>query len=215
VASLEATDFALHLELAERQAPLLNGAAGFSRKGPLPSDASHYYSIPHLQVSGSVVRGAAASAVSGEAWLDHEWSSEYLDPEAVGWDWVGLNLDQGAALMAFRIRTRQGTTLWAGGTYRSGAGAVQSYSPEDIEFSALRRWTSPRTGISYPVEWSLRAGANRVHLKPLLDDQENDTTLSTGAIYWEGAVRASGTAQQPLGRGYLELTGYGERLRLR
>jgi predicted secreted hydrolase len=214
-ADIDAADFALHLELAQPESPLLNGDAGFSRKGPLPSDASDYYSIPHLQVSGTVLRGASAATVSGEAWLDHEWSSEYLDPEAVGWDWVGLNLDHGAALMAFRIRTAQGTTLWAGGTYRNGAGETRVYSPADIEFTPTRRWISPRTGVTYPIEWDLRAGENRVHLKPLMDDQENDTTMSTGAIYWEGAVRVSDAAARELGKGYLELTGYGERLRLR
>jgi len=40
------------------------------------------------------------------------------------------------------------------------------------------------------------------------------TRLSTGAIYWEGAVQALEQGR-PVGRGYLELTGYGGRLQLR
>ena len=83
-----------------------------------------------------------------------------------------------------------------------------------MEFRARRRWTSPRTGIVYPVEWTVRADGKQLTLMPLFDDQENDTRLSTGAIYWEGAVRAFENGS-PVGRGYLELTGYGERLRLR
>ena len=54
------------------------------------------------------------SAVAGLAWLDHEWSSEYLAPEARGWDWIGINLEDDGALMAFRIRDRQGGTLCPG-----------------------------------------------------------------------------------------------------
>jgi predicted secreted hydrolase len=116
--------------------------------------------------------------------------------------------------MAFRIRGLQGETHWAGGTFRSADGGTQTLQPADVEFRAGRRWTSPRTGISYPVQWSLRAGNRTYSLEPLLDDQENDTRFSTGAIYWEGAVRALENGK-PSGRGYLELTGYGERLQLR
>ncbi|MGO9945385.1 MAG: lipocalin-like domain-containing protein [Steroidobacteraceae bacterium] len=214
LAKIDAEDFSLDLALAETQAVLLNGDAGISRKGPLPQAASYYYSLPQLKVSGSISRKGAKSQVSGAAWFDHEWSSEYLDAEAIGWDWIGINLDDGGALMAFRIRGLQGEQRWAGGTYRSGEGQVQILQPADIEFRAGRRWISPRTGIGYPVEWSVRLGSREIELRPLLDDQENDTRLSTGAIYWEGAVSAF-EQRRFIGRGYLELTGYGERLHLR
>jgi predicted secreted hydrolase len=166
-----------------------------------------------LKVQGSVVRQDRSSAVTGEAWLDHEWSSEYLDEQAVGWDWLGLNLDDGAALMVFRIRGPHDEQRWAGGTLRRRDGSVEILNPEDVEFREGRRWVSSRTAISYPVEWTVRAGALNLAIKPLLDDQENDTRLTTGAIYWEGAVQA-GIDGRPAGRGYLELTGYGSRLRL-
>jgi predicted secreted hydrolase len=116
--------------------------------------------------------------------------------------------------MAFRIRGSQGEQRWAGGTLRGSDGRVQILQPADIAFRAGRRWVSPRTGIVYPVQWHIRAGSREFDLEPLLDDQENDTRLTTGAIYWEGAVRAS-AQHRPVGLGYLELTGYGEPLRLR
>jgi predicted secreted hydrolase len=215
VADITSEELSLHLRLAEKTPPLINGEAGVSRKGPGAQSASYYYSVPHLKVTGSVARGSGREqAVSGEAWLDHEWSSEYLDAEAAGWEWTGINLDDGGALMAFRIRTANGETRWAGGSLRDGEGRAQILSPSDIRFTPLRSWKSPRTGITYPVAWRLQAGARELELAPLMDDQENDARLSTGAIYWEGAIRAyeSGRA---VGRGYLELTGYGERLRLR
>jgi len=212
-AKIDAEDFAFDLSLTPTQTPMPNGDSGFSRKGPAPAAASYYYSLPHLRVAGSIARQGSSDRVTGEAWLDHEWSSEYLDPEAAGWDWIGINLDDGGALMAFRIRGTDGRTRWAGGTIRDG-GRVQVLAPADVEFRAGRHWTSPRTGISYPVEWSVRAGAREFDLEPLLDDQENDTRLSTGAIYWEGAVRTYEQGR-PAGRGYLELTGYGKPLHLR
>jgi predicted secreted hydrolase len=214
VAKIDAEDFSFDLSLSETQAVLVNGDAGVSRKGPKEQSASYYYSLPHLKVTGAISRQGIASAVAGEAWFDHEWSSEYLDAQAEGWDWIGLNLQDGAALMAFRIRGLEGGQRWAGGTYRSADGAIQILQPQDLEFHEVRRWVSPRTGISYPVEWRVRAASQEFTLQPLLDDQENDTRLSTGAIYWEGAVRAY-QQNKLAGRGYLELTGYGEPFRLR
>jgi len=212
-AHIAAADFSLDLTLAETQPMMLNGNAGVSRKGPSPQAASYYYSLPHLRVSGDIRRGKAGARVTGEAWFDHEWSSEYLDPKAVGWEWIGVNLNDGSALMAFRIRGADGAARWAGGTLRGADGTTSVLDKSQIRFEPRRTWRSPRTGISYPVEWQVTAGARQFDLRPLLDDQENDTRVSTGAIYWEGAVRAY-TQGQLAGLGYLELTGYGERLNL-
>jgi predicted secreted hydrolase len=198
-------DFALDLLFTPTQPVLPEGEDGFSRKGPLPTEASRYYSIPHLKVSGAVRRGGRPVGVTGEAWLDREWSSTYLDPQAVGWDWTGLNLDGGGALMAFRVRDASGRALWAGGSLRTADGAVTRFEPSDVAFAVRRRWRSPRTGVDYPVEQTLTVrlatGPRQFPLTPLFDDQELDSRPS-GPVYWEGAVRTSG------GRGYLELTGY-------
>jgi predicted secreted hydrolase len=213
-AHITAEDFALDLKLEVTQPVLLNGVAGYSQKGPSPRSASYYYSQPHLTVSGSIARAARRDVVGGQAWLDHEWSSQYLDSEADGWDWVGLNLDDGGAVMAFRIRGHQGQSYWAGGTLREPGGQVHGFGPDQVAFTPGRLWRSPRTGVSYPVSWRLRLGARQFEIQPLLDDQENDTRLSSGAIYWEGAVRAQENAR-PVGAGYLELTGYERPLSLR
>ena len=206
-AAVQAQGFALDLSLLATQPPMLNGAGGFSRKGPEPLAASYYYSQPHLRVSGSVTRASQRDAVSGEAWLDHEWSSDYLAGQAAGWDWIGLNLDDGSAVMAFRIRDRQGNPYWSAATVRAPDGRQRTLAQDDIEFTVERRWRSPQTGVNYPVSERVRIGDRLFVLEPLLDDQENDTRLSSGAIYWEGAVTAFEN-RRPVGRGYLELTGY-------
>ncbi len=211
---VRAEGFGFALTLRPSVPPLRNGAGGYSQKGPAAASASLYYSLPQLAVTGTLERGGHAEKVTGSAWLDHEWSSAYLDAAAVGWDWVGLNLEGGAALMAFRIRDAEGTPRWAGGTLRAADGAVRILWPAELRFTPGRRWRSPRTQVEYPVEWQLQAGDLMLELKPLMDDQESDSRLTTGAVYWEGAVEAR-SAGQRLGRGYLELTGYGERLRLR
>jgi predicted secreted hydrolase len=148
--------------------------------------------------------------VTGTAWLDHEWSSEYLAAGASGWDWLGANLEDGGALMAFRIRGADGGTVWAAATRRPKEGPATHFGGEAVRFTPRRTWRSPRSGTSYPVEMEVRVGDRTWILKPLMDDQELDARTSTGTLYWEGAVRLAGDG--PPGRGYLELTGYAERV---
>jgi predicted secreted hydrolase len=205
--------FTLDLALAARAPILLQGDDGLSRKGPDPLDASYYYSRPQLQVEGSIQSSERARRVTGRAWLDHEWSSQYLTGGAVGWDWVGINLDDGGALMAFRIRDSRGGPLWAGGTHRDAHGARRTFAPAEIAFVPQRHWRSPRTGIEYPVSFDVRAGDVALLLEPLFPDQELDARAGVGAVYWEGAVRATGPGGIA-GRGYLELTGYAGALRI-
>lgn len=213
VARIAGDELAFDLVLEPTQPPMLNGDAGFSRKGREPGSASYYYSLPQLAVSGEVLRGGRRTAVSGRGWLDHEWSTALLDAEATGWDWVGLNLDDGGALMAFRLRNAAGGSHWAAGTWRRPDGTLRTFTPDQVAFIPGRRWRSPRTGIEFPVEWRLVAGPFELALRPLLDDQESDSRYTTGAVYWEGAVEAV-SGDRPIGRGYLELTGYGEPLQL-
>jgi predicted secreted hydrolase len=205
-------DFAFDLVFRPTQPPLLQGQAGYSRKGPRPEQASYYYSLPQLAVSGRLRQGRRWRAARGRAWMDREWSSSILAPGAVGWDWTGINLDDGAALMAFQVRGRDGGSIWAGGSLRPAGGAPVEFGPGDVSFTPARRWRSPRTGAVYPVETTvtvrLPSGPRRWRLTPLFDDQELDSRAAGGPVYWEGAVTAPG------GRGYLELTGYAGALKL-
>jgi len=208
-----ARDFALDLTCTADQPPLQQGEDGYSRKGKDPQSASYYYSLPHLRVSGELARPGGRLAVNGTAWLDHEWSSSYMDTQASGWDWVGINMDDGSALMLFQMRDRAGGRFWAGGAYRSPNGVRRTFAPPEVEMMPTRWWRSARTGSNYPVAWRLQAGGLDVQIQPLMDDQEHDTRLSVGTIYWEGAVTAI-VGGRRVGRGYLELTGYWRPMKL-
>lgn len=210
--------FVLDLRFVPTQPLLLQGLGGYSRKGSQPDQASYYYSLPQLAVTGTVATGREKRAVKGRAWLDHEWSSKVLDDVAAGWDWVGINLDDGGALMAFRIRPREGDTpLWATAKQRGADGRERNFGPEAVRFETLATWRSPRTGTTYPVRSRLILGSGasvmRFDIEPLLEDQEIDARRSTGAVYWEGAVTLT-EAGQRRGRGYLELVGYHQPMRL-
>lgn len=207
--------FAFDFELAPTQPLLLQGDRGYSQKGPSITQASYYYSQPHVAVSGSVTRDGVARNVNGRAWLDHEWSESYLDPRAAGWDWIGLNLDDGGALMAFRLRDRAdpSRTLWSAATLRDASGRIRTFEGNDVEFTPRRFFTSARTNARYPVANAVRVGDATFDIEPLFDDQELDSRASTGFVYWEGAALAR-RGDAVVGRGYLELTGYAQPLRL-
>ena len=213
-ASLPAADFAIALDFAETQPVLLQGDRGLSRKGPDERQASYYYSQPQLKAAGRLRIKGEAFEVAGKAWLDHEWSDEYLAPGAAGWDWIGMNLDDGSALTAFRLRDQAGSALWDGGSFRSGSGAFTSFRRGDVTFTAGRSWKSPLTQTAYPVEWKVSTPGDDYTVKALIDDQELDSRPSTGAVYWEGLSELVDSGGKRVGIGYLEMTGYAGVLRM-
>jgi predicted secreted hydrolase len=206
-AEINADKFNMRLSLIPTQKMLLQGENGFSRKGSNIEQASYYYSEPHLKVTGSIAHQGKLLTVTGHAWLDHEWSSELLDSRADGWDWVSMNLFDGSSLTAFQIRDKDGEKLWAYAKFRNAVGEVLFYGLEQVEFIPQRVWQSPHTNTVYPVEMHIRTGEIEWRLIPLFDDQELDSRGTTGAVYWEGAVRIF-QEQRSVGQGYLELTGY-------
>ena len=209
------------IDFQAQRPPLLQGAAGFSQKGPQPAQASFYYSRPWLAAQGEIAWAdpdrtrLVPRPVRGHAWFDHEWSSELLDAQAQGWDWVGLHLADGSALTAFQVRSADGRALWQ---YARWVDAEQreigaSGDSGAVIFEPLRRWRSPRSGASWPVAQRLRIGGRVIELQPMFDDQELETRGSTGITYWEGAVTVT-EAGRMIGRGYLELTGYAQAMRI-
>jgi predicted secreted hydrolase len=209
----EAGGFALALSL-DASRIVLQGNAGYSVKGRKAGEASHYYSRPQMAVSGTLTLDGKERPVTGRAWLDHEWSDAYMDSEATGWDWIGINLDKGESLMAFRMRRADGTTLYAGGSWTDAQGHTRNFAPDEVRFTPGRVWTSPRSRGKYPVAWNLDIPNGRYTIKALIDDQEMDSRGSTGAYYWEGLSELADAKGQRVGRGYLEMTGYADPIRL-
>jgi predicted secreted hydrolase len=218
-ARIDARGFTLGFSARSQGPPWLQGEAGVSRKGPLPTQASYYYSRPQLRVEAEIaVAGEAAPVkLTGVAWLDHEWSSAALSADAAGWDWIGMNLDDGSALLAFQIR-RQGATpgetpLQRYAAFHHPDGTTLVVDPATVRFEPLQQWTSIRSRTAWPIAQRITAGDRTFETAPLMPDQELDSRLTTGAVYWEGAstLRENG---RPVGRGYLEMTGYVEPLKL-
>jgi predicted secreted hydrolase len=199
----------IDLALATGKPPVLHGARGLSRKSAEPGNASYYYSLTRMPVSGQVQVAGRAFAVEGLGWMDREWSTSALAPDQVGWDWFALQLDDGRELMFYQLRERDGgVSATSQGTLVGPDGTSRTLDREDVKVLVLDHWTSPHGGTRYPARWRLSvpsAGLDLV-VSPLLADQELDLAVR----YWEGAVRAEGRADgHPVGgAGYVELVGY-------
>ena len=205
--------FELTLTAQSTQALLLQGEQGLSRKGPQPAQFSHYYSQVQLQTQAQLRLGKQRLVLHGRSWLDHEWSDSFLGADgadrAVGWDWCGINLLDGAALTLFRLRRADGSVLWSGGSWRRPDGSTLNLPNGGLQMQALRQWDSPQGGARYPVEWQLSTPVGQWRLKAISEAQEIDARLSTGMRYWEGPAELLPLQGGPaLGYGYLEMTGY-------
>jgi predicted secreted hydrolase len=203
----------LTLLLTPEKPPVLHGENGLSRKAPEPDAVSRYVSFTRLSATGWLTRGEEARAVTGSAWMDHEWGTGAIGEGTTGWDWFSVQLDDGRDLMLYLLRGPDGTrTLHSSGTLVDREGRATPLAPADFSVEATDRWTSPRSKGTYPARWILKVPKAGLALEivPLLADQELVTDRSTRVTYWEGAceVRPAPGTSSPAGRAYVELTGY-------
>jgi len=198
---------AINLLLFDTKGPILQGDQGYSQKGPAPGQASYYYSLTRLTSNGTVQSDGQSYTVSGESWMDHEFSTSALSAGQVGWDWFSIQLDDNSELMFFQIRRADGSIdPYSSGTFITGDGTTTPLALEDFSIEVTDTWISPHTGANYPAGWRLEIPSLSISLviRPLAADQE----FSGSYAYWEGAVEVSGEGGDLNGYGYVELTGY-------
>ncbi len=199
--------FRFHLVLDPLKPFVIQGENGVSQKAAGKGRASHYVSYPLLGVKGTIATGGDSHAVSGTAWMDHEWFTEQLAANESGWDWFSIQLDNKTEVMLFELRRKDGTIdPYSSGTYIDAQGAAHHLRSTDFTLDRLRMWGK------YPIEWRIRIPRLNVELtcRPVLENQELKAQHG-GPGYWEGAVDYSGTQK---GVGYLEMTGYDAPVRL-
>jgi len=201
---------AIHLDLQPAKPAVVHGENGVSVKAAGGASASHYYSIPRLETSGSLIVNGNTHALRGESWFDHEWSSSQLGKGQVGWNWLCLQWEDGAELMLYRMRLENGQPdSSSSGTWIAPDGTAAHLRASDFEMTPIAFWKSKASGARYPIGWKVSLPAQHAEftIQAALENQE----LRLGPItYWEGAIDANGTRNRQAirGRGYLELTGY-------
>jgi len=204
-----AKGFGLDLRLEPLRPIVLQGERGYSRKGPQPGNASHYYSFTRLQASGTIKVGDAAVPVGGLAWLDREWGSSQLAANLAGWDWFSLQLEDGRDVMAYRLRTNAGeASRFSAGKVVYSDGDSRTLGADDFAATPEREWQDPK-GQRWPVRWTVEIPSEGLSLN--VEARFDEQRWSGAVSYWEGAVAVRDTETgESVGRGYLELSGYSD-----
>ncbi|MCU1262938.1 MAG: hypothetical protein JWO80_5823 [Bryobacterales bacterium] len=200
-------DFSFVLALNPVKPLVIHGVNGISQKAEGTGRASHYVSFTRLQAAGTLRAGRASYEVTGDAWMDHEWFTEQLDPAQRGWDWFSIQLNDGTDLMLFQLRRKDGTIdPFSAGTLIDRAGRARHLTSREFSLVPIDTWTSPKTGARYPTKWHVSTPALGLDITcaATMDSQELNTIIGRTS-YWEGAVTYSGSHA---GVGYLEMTGY-------
>lgn len=201
--------YGIDLDLHSLKPPMLHNGVGWISFGPVGD--SYYYSRSRMQIQGTIDDHGQNEAVTGLAWMDHQWGN-FIVVNGGGWDWYSVQLTDGTEAMVTVLRDQPGNVAATYGSYSDREGKVTNLDAADIAVKATGSWTSPHTGARYPSGWQLRLPKQGLYLtiEPVLADQELNTLQTTGVAYWEGDVRVTGTRDgTPIsGQGYVELTGY-------
>jgi predicted secreted hydrolase len=191
-------EFGYALQMAASTPLVLHGDQGYSIKST-NGQASHYYAQPSYSVSGTLQLPDGPVAVTGNGWLDREWSSQPLAADQTGWDWFSLAMEDGARLMGFILRdSGEG---YSSATWIAPDGTAQAYG--DGAFVATALETARVAGRDIPVRWRVALADKGVDVE--ITALNPQSWMGTSFAYWEGPIKFSGSHQ---GRGYLEMTGY-------
>lgn len=219
VINVKDRDKILRLHLTPLKPPVLHGQRGLSQKGEGRGRASYYYSLTRLGTEGELEIGGKKEKVSGLSWMDHEFSSNQLREDQVGWDWFSIQLDNNTEIMLYLIRRKDGSPdPYSSGTLVFASGESRHLELSEFRVEILDRWKSPKSDGDYPVRWRVAVPAEEIDLEivPFFPSQELETKKSTRVTYWEGAVQVQGSfREKPVeGQGYVEMTGYVEKLKM-
>jgi predicted secreted hydrolase len=209
----------LRLSLKSLKPPVLHGQNGLSQKGEGEGRASYYYSLTRMQTDGTITIGGQKEKVRGLTWMDHEFGSNQLREDQVGWDWFSIQLDNDKELMLYLMRRKDGSVdPYSSGTLVQADGTTRHLTIKDYGVEVLERWKSPKSGADYPMKWKVAVPSEEIELEitPAFPEQELITNRSTRVTYWEGAVAIRGAFKsKPVsGYGYVEMTGYAGKLTL-
>jgi predicted secreted hydrolase len=149
--------------------------------------------------------------------MDHEFSTNPLEDDLVGWDWFSVQLENKTELMAYFLRKKNGGfSDFSSGTFVTADGEKIHLRRSDMSIEELDYWKSESTGAVYPSEWELKifpVGLT-LDIATVVSDQEMLTPETTSVNYWEGVISANGVlrGEQVMGSGFAELTGYAGKL---
>jgi predicted secreted hydrolase len=206
---------AIDLTLTPAKPIVIHGKNGVSQKANCKGCASHYYSYTRLVTVGTVSQGNTATPVVGSSWMDHEFGSNQLTPNQVGWDWMAIQLSDGSELMLYLLRQatpKGGLDPNSAATWVSATGQTEHLKLGAFTLKATETWKSSKSGGVYPSKWVLTIPSKHLSLtlSPKVKAQELVFPTQVGLTYWEGACSVAGVMGKKAvtGNAYTEMTGY-------
>ena len=205
-------NFSFQLSVAPQKQPVIHGTDGVSQKAEGAGHASHYISFTRMKSAGTIELNGTQYEVDGDTWMDHEFFSDSMNGNEVGWDWLSVQLDDNTELMLYRLRHRDGSVdPYSSGTYVDSQGKTLHLALHDFNMTqAGATYKSQRTGAMYPIAWSVKIPGLKLQIEISTPLKNQEFVSRFGPSYWEGAIDVTGRHQDKAvhGEGYLEMTGY-------
>ncbi|KGX90594.1 lipocalin family protein [Pontibacillus marinus] len=176
-------------------------------------DDLYYYSFTRNHVEGQIQTHSGIENVEGVGWFDHQWGRDYGLIKGAGWDWFGLQLEDGRELLLNQMRSGKETFSPMANIIEKD-GSVRF--TRNISFIEINFWRSFQTNARYPIEWKIKIPefSMDLHVMAHFPKQEMPIIGPLQAI-WEGVCEVSGTEvtsnegnKEIQGRGFMELVGY-------
>ena len=160
-------------------------------------------------MNGKIKTDSITENVSGTGWFDHQWGRDYSLVKGEGWDWFGLQLNDGRELLLNQMSSGKpmANLIEEDGSIRF---------TRKITFQKIKYWKSLKTNVRYPVEWEISIPDFGIELQ-VEADFPNQEMLIIGPLQaiWEGSCKVTGREKladgksRPLnGKGFMELVGY-------
>ncbi len=204
----KATPWTLDLTVSPQKRVVRHGIDGIIPMGNT-GKSSWYYSFTRLAAQGTLSTPTGEHAVTGQAWMDHQWGG-FDNNEYRGWDWWSIQTEDKWEIMLFQFTSWEGVLVGKAGTIIDPDGNLTPLEGLDsFQITPRRTWASPHTDGVYPMDWDITIppGDWNIAVVTAVDDQEMYNPFQN---YWEGQTTVTGTRGGTVvtGVGYTELTGY-------
>lgn len=153
--------------------------------------------------------------ITGQAWLDHQWGDynwlfDQQEHRIIkGWNWYGINLDDGSDLLVLRQFEAETKLLTDGFAVLFRDGKISRANVVELEI--LSEWFSHKTDASFPVSMKIEVPEMNADLvfTPITEDQEIPVFGPMRSV-WQGTGRVRGRLKgvEVSGSARCELAGY-------
>jgi predicted secreted hydrolase len=178
-------------------------------------DNLYYYSFTRNLVQGQIQTSEGIENVRGQGWFDHQWGRDYGLIKGIGWNWFGLQLNDGRELLLNERLSSKSKRSFSPMANLIEEGGSLKFTRE-VFCKERKFWHSHKTDAIYPIEWKIIIPDFSIELDVKADIPEQEMPIfGPLQAIWEGTCILSGQEILPnkkrislAGKGFMELVGY-------